>query len=91
MRSGELAVRRPAFSLDASVAEVAAARPWTVSWSARAARMLNRLTREAAAGVGSGWVQAVGLALGAGRWLLQYGLLAQRSARERDAGPSASG
>jgi hypothetical protein len=35
--------------------------------------------------VGWGSVQAVGMARGAGRWLLQYGLLAQRSARERDA------
>ena len=35
--------------------------------------------------MGWGSVQAVGMALGAGRWLLQYGLLAQRSARERDA------
>ena len=45
-RSGALNVRNPAATLVAIEAEVSAARPWTVSCTARAARMLNRFIRE---------------------------------------------
>ena len=91
MRSGELAVRRPAFSLDAERGGgLGGPAVDGVLERARGADA-QPVDPGGRAGVGSGRVQAVGLALGAGRWLLQYGLLAQRSARERDAGPSASG